>query len=398
MGRPGPGAAGEGAQRQIVTDAARPANGDREAQVEVVTSAGATAVRLSGRWLLAGIGGRASALGARLATLAAADTTWDCTGIDALDSAGAMLLWRAWGRQLPAALTAGDEQLQVFARIAAADRQPPLPRVRPPSFQWLAELGWAGIGFGRHLVEFVAMSGRLALDLLYLLRHPGELPLREVSANLYKVGVRAMPVTALVGFLIGVVLSYLSSLQLRQFGADAFIVDLLGMGVIRELGPVLVAVLVAGRSGSAMTAQLGVMRVTEEIDALATMGVSHSQRLLLPKVIALALAMPLLTLWSSAIALFGGMVAAQIELDVSYSFFLGELPKAVPVANLGIGTAKGLVFGVFVALVACHFGLRVRPNTESLSANTTASVVTAITVVIVIDALFAILTRNIGIP
>jgi phospholipid/cholesterol/gamma-HCH transport system permease protein len=323
---------------------------------------------------------------------------WDCTCVEALDSAGAMLLWRAWGRRLPTALSAQDEQLRIFERIAAADRQPQPQLSRTLPFQWLADLGTLGMAFGRQLSDFVVLSGRLALDVLHLLRHPGEVPLREISANLYKSGVRAMPVTALVGFLIGVVLSYLSALQLRQFGADVFIVDLLGMGIIRELGPVLVAVLVAGRSGSAMTAQLGVMRVTEEIDALATMGVSRSQRLLLPKVIALALAMPLLVLWASAIALFGGMVAALVELDIGFSFFIGELPKAVPVANLAIGIGKGLVFGAFVALVACHFGLRVRANTESLSANTTSSVVTAITVVIVIDALFAILTRNIGIP
>jgi phospholipid/cholesterol/gamma-HCH transport system permease protein len=382
-----------------MSDAARPAGNERDAQVDVVTRAGGGTVVLSGRWLLVTVAGQAAALDARLTTLAAAtDINWDCTGIEALDSAGAMLLWRVWGRRLPATLAAREEHLHVFERIAAADDGQPSPPPPPPPFESLADLGRLGIGFGHQLVEFIALGGRLALDVVHLLRHPGELPLREVSANLYKSGVRAMPVTALVGFLIGIVLSYLSSLQLRQFGADVFIVDLLGIGIIRELGPVLVAVLVAGRSGSAMTAQLGVMRVTEEIDALAAMGVSRSQRLLLPKVVALALAMPLLVLWASAIALLGGMVAAQFELDVSYAFFISELPKAVPVANLGIALAKGLVFGVFVALVACHFGLRVRPNTESLSANTTASVVTAITVVILVDAVFAILTRNIGIP
>ena len=207
-----------------------------------------------------------------------------------------------------------------------------------------------------------------------------------------------MPVTALVGFLIGVVLSYLSALQLKQFGADVFIVNILGMGIIRELGPVLVALLVAGRSGSAMTAQLGVMRVTEEIDALATMGVSRSLRLVFPKVVALAIAMPLLVLWTTAIALIGGMVSAQLQLDISYGFFFQTLPKAVPAANLWIGLAKGVVFGIIVALVACHFGLRVRPNTESLSANTTASVVSAITMVILADSVFAIATRDIGLP
>jgi phospholipid/cholesterol/gamma-HCH transport system permease protein len=175
-------------------------------------------------------------------------------------------------------------------------------------------------------------------------------------------------------------------------------VNVLGLGIVRELGPVLVAVLVAGRSGSAMTAQLGVMRVTEEIDALATMGISRALRLVFPKVAALCVAMPLLVLWTSAMALAGGMVSAQIQLDIAYGYFFFDLPKVLPVANLWIGLAKGVVFGFFVALVACHFGLRVRPNTESLSANTTSSVVTAIAVVIIIDAIFAIATRGMGLP
>ncbi len=259
-------------------------------------------------------------------------------------------------------------------------------------------IGAAAIGFWRQVVDFVALLGQIVLDCLHLLRLPQDLPRREISANLYKSGVRAMPVTALVGFLIGVTLSYLSALQLRNFGADVFIVNILGMGIIRELGPVLVALLVAGRSGSAMTAQLGVMRVTEEIDALATMGIPRSLRLVFPKVVALAIVMPLLVLWATTIALIGGMVAAQLQLDISYGFFVQTLQRVVPVANLWIGLAKGLVFGILIALVSCHFGLRVRPNTESLSANTTASVVTAITLVIIADAIFAVAMRGIGIP
>ena len=140
------------------------------------------------------------------------------------------------------------------------------------------------------------------------------------------------------------------------------------------------------------------MCVIEEIDALATMGVSRSMRLVFPKVLALAIAMPLLVLWTSAIALMGGMVSAQFQLDISYGYFFETLPKVVPVANLYIALAKGVTFGIMVALVACHFGLRVRPNTESLSSNTTASVVSSITVVILVDAVFAIATRSIGLP
>jgi phospholipid/cholesterol/gamma-HCH transport system permease protein len=362
-------------------------------------AAGRQTLTLAGRWTLRALSG---AEGDWRRWLAASesrrDASWNCMGIEALDSTGALLLWRAWGRRLPEVLLIRPEHQRIFERIAAADREPPAVGVPRSPFEGLIVLGGAALAVGRHVRAFVALLGQLVLDCAHLLRHRADLPKREISANIYKSGVRAMPVTALVGFLIGVVLSYLSSLQLRQFGADVFIVNILGLGIIRELGPVLVAVLVAGRSGSAMTAQLGVMRVTEEIDALATMGVPRSLRLVFPKVVALGIAMPLLVLWTTAIALVGGMVSAQLQLDISFGFFLETLPKAVPVANLWIGLIKGVVFGIAIALVACHFGLRVQPNTESLSANTTSSVVSAITIVILIDAVFAIATRGIGLP
>ena len=365
--------------------------------LDEVFVAGASGIRLAGDWTLRGLDGLLPALRRALAAVPA-DANWSLRSIRRMDSFGAMLLWQAWGGRWPVALDADEAQRAIIGRIgqvtAAALPMPP----RISAVDAVALLGARLLGFVGHLGGFVALLGRLLLDLAHLLRHPRDWPLLEVSANLFKVGAKAMPVSALVGFLIGVVLSYLSALQLRTFGADAFIVNILGMGIIRELGPVLVSVLVAGRSGSAMTAQLGVMRVTEEIDALAAMGVSRSLRLVLPKVVALTLAMPLLVLWTSAIALFGGWVSAWVELDISLHFFLQALPDAVPVANLYIGLAKGAVFGFLIALIACHFGLRVQPDTESLSTHTTASVVAAITVVILVDAVFAIATRSIGLP
>ena len=358
-------------------------------------------IALSGDWtlrlltpVLAHIRGRLTAVSGD----AALAIVWDLSGVTRLDSFGALLLWRSWGRRIPPQIVLPARLESIFTRLASLG-DGTLP-VEPP-YRFLdatAHLGGLLFGLVHHLTNFVALIGQLLLDLLYLLRSREHWPLLEMSANFYKVGVKAMPVTALVGFLIGVVMSYLSALQLRAFGADVFIVNILGLGIIRELGPVLVSVLVAGRSGSAMTAQLGVMRVTEEIDALATMGISRHVRLVLPKVVALALAMPLLTLWGSAVAIFGGMVSANLQLDMSYDYFLNALPKAVPLANVVIGLGKGAVFGLLIALVACHFGLRVKPNTESLSANTTASVVTSITVVIIVDAIFAIATRSIGLP
>jgi len=195
-----------------------------------------------------------------------------------------------------------------------------------------------------------------------------------------------------------VVLSYLSAQQLKAYGAGIFIVNLLGISVIRELGPVLAAILVAGRSGSAMTAQLGVMRVTDEIDALAVMGIPSTLRLVLPRVVALAISLPLIVLWTNAIALLGGMVAARYEIDISLTYFVAALPDAVPVANLWLGLAKGVVFGMLIALLACHFGLRIEPNTESLGIGTTNSVVAAITTVILVDAIFAVLFSSVGVP
>lgn len=356
-------------------------------------------LRLGGEWRLMALASRYEALRTELQARARdADLGWNLDGIESLDSVGAMMLWQAWGHAFPERVQIPPSLEPVFARLYASTKKPetgPEPKGR---LEWVVTVGRLSLGLWRHLVDFVALVGQLIIDIGHVLRAPREGPWRETSANLYKSGVRAMPVTALVGFLIGIVLSYLSALQLKNFGADIFIVNILGMGIIRELGPVLVAVLVAGRSGSAMTAQLGVMRVTEEIDALATMGVSRSLRLVFPKVAALALAMPLLVLWTSAIALMGGAVSAQFQLDISYAFFIDTLPKVVPVANLTIAMAKGVTFGILVALVACHFGLRVRPNTESLSSNTTASVVSAITIVILVDAVFAIATRKIGMP
>ncbi|MDF1613403.1 MlaE family ABC transporter permease [Desulfurivibrio dismutans] len=353
--------------------------------------------RLTGTWTLGELARHLAQIRLQLQAVPAG-SPWRLQEVERLDSFGAMLLWQRWGRRWPRELEISEELRGVLTAVAAHSGKP-LPR--PPLFTPLAALVLLGsllFSFLHHARDLVTLLGQLTLDLLFLLRHPRQWPLKELSANVHKVGVKAMPVAALVGFLIGVVLSYLSAMQLEAFGVEAYLVDILGLGIIRELGPVLVAILVAGRSGSAMTAQLGVMRVTEEIDALATMGISRTIRLVLPKVLALTLVMPLLVLWTSAVALLGGMLSAKVQLGTSFAFFLEKLPQVVPMANLYIGLGKGAVFGLLIALVACHFGLRIRPNTESLASNTTASVVTAITTVILVDAMFAVALRNVGVP
>ena len=371
---------------------------DRPAAIRLEVQGGRQIAFLTGSWTLVSLPESLAPLEAQIRELASADTLWNLEDLARIDSAGAVLLWRCWNRSWPADVCIPDAHRHVLERV---ERLPPGGSLPPPGAPHDSSLEWFGLkvlGLLRHLRDAVTLIGALLLDIGWLLRHPREIPFREFSATLYKAGSLALPVTALVGFLIGVVLSYLSSLQLRLFGAETFIVNILGMSIIRELGPVLVAVLVAGRSGSAMTAQIGVMRVTEEIDALATMGVSRTLRLVLPKVAALAVAMPLLTVWCSAAGILGGLVSANLQLDLSWGFFMEALPRSVPLPNLWIGLSKGFVFGLLIGLIACHFGLRVKPNTESLSTKTTASVVTSITVVILVDAVFAIFTRSVGLP
>jgi phospholipid/cholesterol/gamma-HCH transport system permease protein len=171
----------------------------------------------------------------------------------------------------------------------------------------------------------------------------------------------------------------------------------LGIALIRELAPVLAAILIAGRSGSSITAQIGVMRVTEELDAMRVMGIAQGYRLVMPRAIAMAIAMPLITVWTTLAALLGGILAADLSMGISPAYFITALPPTVDVANLTLAMCKAMVFGVLIALVGCHYGLRVKPNTESLGEGTTASVVTSITGVILVDALFAVLFKDVGI-
>ncbi len=321
---------------------------------------------------------------------------WDLQKIEQLDHLGAQVLWNHWGRQWPARIAVEDNQRAVLETVAKFAADP----AKPARSSWnepVLALGSRLLHLLDHLKALTRLIGQLLLDILRLIRHPQDGPWRDFSGHLYHIGATALPITALVGFLIGVVLAYLISQQLRQFGADAFIVNILGISLIRELGPVLAAILIAGRSGSAITAQIGVMRVTEELDAMRVMGIAKGFRLVMPRALALAIVMPLISVWTTLAALLGGMLAAQVAMGITPSFFITALPQAVEVANLTLATAKSVVFGLLIALVGCHFGLRVKPNTESLGQGTTASVVTSITVVILVDALFAVLFKNVGI-
>ena len=361
------------------------------------TDSGPRAV-VTGRWTAAQLTVRevwASVVSA-LQAVPAGTRGWDLRSVQGLDHLGAQLLWNKWERAWPADVQFIPGQRAVIERVARYSTAPPA-MIRTT---WRARFDALGAGVLHalgHAYDLTRLVGQLLIDLVKLALRPREGPWRDMSGHLYRIGATALPITALVGFLIGVVLAYLTSLQLKQFGADAFIVHILGLSLIRELGPVLAAILIAGRSGSAITAQIGVMRVTEELDAMRVMGIAHGYRLVMPRALALAIAMPLVSVWTTVMALIGGMAAAQLVLGLSPEFFLNALPRAVEAANLNLALGKSVVFGLLIALIACHFGLRVEPNTESLGKGTTASVVTSITMVIIMDALFAVLFKDIGV-
>ncbi len=355
------------------------------------------AIVLSGAWNLRELA-KAPELRRSLAALGKARKQgWDLTGVTQLDSAAAFMIWQAWGEQFPADAAMRNEHRQLFEYWHG--RAIPRPEPMPFGFSGIARSGVLVLSaFFMHIRAWLTLFGRLILDALYLLKHPGSIPFVDISRTIYIAGIGALGISALVGFLVGVSMSYLSSLQLQRFGAEIYIIDLLGLSMIRELGPVLTAILVAGRSGSSMTAEIGIMRVTQELDALSAMGISHSLRLVLPKVAGLSLALPLLIVWTDAIGLFGGMVSAYLTLDIGLRQFFHQLPQSVPVVNFYIGIGKGLVFGMMIAMIACHFGFLIKPNTESLGRETTRSVVAAITVVIMVDTVFSILFREVGMP
>jgi phospholipid/cholesterol/gamma-HCH transport system permease protein len=357
---------------------------------------GGPRVQLAGHWNLRSTRFRACELLDELTRLRQDDTDWDLTQLDDLDPAGAVLLWRAWGEQRPARLALRPEDERLFERLealAACPSAPPRPSTPVRLMRGLARTSRV---MWHDTLGVISLLGSVTLNGLSLLRRPAEAPWREISATIYRSGLRSLLIISLVGFLIGIVLSYLVGEQLHDFGADGYIVNLMGITSLRELGPVIAAIINAGRSGSSMTAQIGLMRVTSELDALSVLGISRTVRLVLPRVVGQIITLPLLVLWTDGMAVLGGMLGAKFQLGVAPRTFLHSLPEVVPMSNLWFGLGKGAVFGALIALVACYFGLTIRPDTEGLATGTTESVVSALTLVLLADAVFAIMFAHIG--
>ncbi|MGH6948786.1 MAG: MlaE family ABC transporter permease, partial [Kiloniellales bacterium] len=323
--------------------------------------------------------------------------------LSALDTAGALLVagalaeLQARGRAVR--LTgASPERARLLEEVARHSR-PPLP-VPPRANAFVAlllRLGRAAFWMTGEARDLVGFLGLTVIVLLKTLARPWRLRGIALVSHMEQAGLNALPIVGLMSFLIGVVLAFQSADQLARFGAQIFTVNLVGIGILRELGIILTAIIVAGRSGSAFTAQIGTMNVNEEIDALRTLGLDPVELLVLPRILALVLVLPLLTFYADMMGLLGGAMMANFVLDISFFQFARQLNAAVPLWSFWVGIIKAPLFAFIIGLVGCYEGLKVQRNAESVGRQTTRAVVESIFLVIVLDALLSVLFSVIGI-
>lgn len=315
--------------------------------------------------------------------------------ITQMDSAGAWLLNQLFKklekRGLKVRLQEFTENYQKLLGLIEKQTAEPLiaPKIKIPS--WLAKIGKSALTQLREFRDYLHFVGQLSMEALRLIRHPTHFRWSSLASVIEKTGYQALPIIALLSFMIGIVIAYQMGIQLRNYGANVFIVNLLGLSVLREFGPLLTAIMVAGRTGSAFTAQLGIMQINQEIDALNTMGVTPGELLLLPRIIGLVITLPLLTIWADMFGVFGGMIMANNVLSITWHEFLNRFQHEIPLKTLLLGLGKTPVFALLIASIGCFQGIKVEGSAESVGKNTTRSVVLAIFFIIAADAIFSII-------
>jgi len=321
----------------------------------------------------------------------------DLSDVEEIDTVGAYVVCR-FARRLECDITgASPEAERLLAAVHEIDSGADTHRHRLPVWERVpTKLGEHVFNARGGIYGVVAFFGQILIGAGSLLRHPTRFPMKALVHQMELVGVTALPIIGLMSFLIGIVIAQQGSVQLEQFGAEALTVNLVGRITLRELGVLMTAIMVAGRSGSAFAAQLGTMRLTEEIDAMLTIGISPVEVLVIPRIMAATFMMILLGFYASAMAIIGGAVVGQFALGINFVAFLLRIQEVVPVHDLWVGLIKAPVFGLIVALAGCYNGLQVRGNSEEVGRRTTMAVVSAIFAVIVIDAFFAVFFTEVG--
>jgi phospholipid/cholesterol/gamma-HCH transport system permease protein len=366
-----------------------------------ITQAGPGEWTLAGAWTGLGIG-MAVDLDRQFAALAGdmpeGDLVVDGSNLQAIDSAGVYLLkqqLQVGAKPRQVTLRGWPAQSAKLMEVIAAQKEPPQPPVPQPSF--LEQLGRHAVAAWEQGLGLCSFVGESSLCFAAAVA-PNRLPIgrparwrgRQILRAIQIDGFNALPIIGLTSFLLGIVVAYQGADQLRNYGASIFVVDLVGFSMLREFAPLITAIIVAGRSGSAYAAQIGTMAVTEEIDALHTLGIAPIDLLVLPKMLVLLVALPLLTVFADLTGVGGGMLMARMQLGISYTEFIDRFDLAIKLASFLIGVGKALVFAVIIVVIGCFQGFRTHGGADSVGRQTTRSVVQAIFLVIVADALFSV--------
>jgi phospholipid/cholesterol/gamma-HCH transport system permease protein len=350
-------------------------------------------LRFSGALTLARIG----TLPQRLDAIPDMPGKVDLTGVERMDTVGAWLVHRIARDHDAEVIGANAEESHLLEQVAAADQ--PL-KIRPDhssSFiRVLDQMGTATVRAGETLVGLVGFFGAVLVSLASLARHPRRIRWNAVIRQFEVVGVDALGIIGLMSFLIGIVIAQQGAIQLRQFGAEVFTINLVGRLTLRELGVLMTAIMVAGRSGSAFAAQIGSMKLAEEVDAMRTIGVAPMEALVIPRVVAAFWMMPMLAFYAAMVALVGGGLFCWFSLDIPPITFVSRIREVVPITDMYQGLIKAPVFGMIIAIAGCYQGMQVEGNAEAVGLRTTAAVVQSIFLVIVLDAFFAVFFASVG--
>jgi len=363
-----------------------------------VIECGTDKIHCRGRWTVDGLADVAARID-QLGGLTGRQITINAADVVALDTTGAWLLQR-----LRLRLESEGRQVQVQGLSAAfADlhrRVTELGVVEIPQTRklgHLASVGHTAITGLEELYAFLSFFGEVMLRLGQVMLQPWRMRWRSILADLHASGVKALGIVGMLSFLMGVVFAYQGAVQLEVFGASIYIADLIGLTMTREMGPMLTAIIVAGRTGSAYTAQIGTMKVTEEVAAMRTIGIDPMDMLVIPKLLSLCIALPLLTVFADIAGVIGGMILAKAQLGLGFTPFLDRLQEAVSLRSFLIGVSKAPVFALIIVLVGCFQGFRVEGSAASVGQHTTRSVVQSIFLVIVADAQFSVIFSWLGI-
>jgi phospholipid/cholesterol/gamma-HCH transport system permease protein len=328
----------------------------------------------------------------RLRAIATPIATIDLAGVAAIDTAGAWIccrMSRDKGATIVNAGTVAQRLIDALQEVDDGHDDEPTRRL-PVWLRVPSQVGDTVVGLARGGVGVLAFVGQMVIATGVLLRHPGRFRYRALIHQMELVGVNALGIIGLMSFLVGIVIAQQGAVELRQFGAEVYTINLVGRLTLRELGILMTAIMVAGRSGSAFAAELGTMKLTEEVDAMRTIGVSPMEALVLPRVLATVVMMPLLGVYSAVMGIIGGAFLAQLTLGIPFITFIARIRTVVPVYDVWVGLIKGPVFGLIVALAGCYQGMQVESNSEEVGKRTTSAVVMAIFTVIVLDAFFAV--------